>query len=496
MFQFSNMIKKFYKKPSNRIFLLVFIGYLFVCFYFTIWTYNHECNLSEESALLRLEGIVNSLALQIDGDMHQDLVKKYALKDEILYNTQDTNYYHIHHVLRRNYEANMLKSPIYTMVFDSIKNHFEFIGTSSDFPYFRHIYDSYNSLLKEKYTEGGVIPMYSDRFGMWLSAFAPVRDIRGNTVAVVMADLDFGKFLEDAKAIAFKNLMVSLFIILPFILLLVFLLRRLIFREAKMKTRLEEAYDINLKISEQLEQSLDKLSSVDRLRKEMIANISHDLRTPLTNLSGYIETLFMRRHDITMNERERYLSIAIKESERLKKLIEDLFELSKLESNQIIVHSEPFPIAELLQDVMAKYEVVCEEKGIKLNTNLSENTPWVVADIKLIDRVLQNLLDNAIRYNFNEEERANGVNSVVDLMVQNMDNQLFISISNTGKMIDEDILPNVFDRYFRTLSMEGSTGLGLAIVKKIIELHQSDITVKSENNLTTFEFFLPIYQKK
>jgi signal transduction histidine kinase len=118
-----------------------------------------------------------------------------------------------------------------------------------------------------------------------------------------------------------------------------------------------------------------------------------------------------------------------------------------------------------------------------LNTNLSENTPWVVADIKLVDRVLQNLLDNAIRYNFNEAERANGGDSVVNLIIQNVDNQLFISISNTGKTIDEDILPNIFDRYFRTLSMEGSTGLGLAIVKKIIDMHESDITVKSENNL-------------
>ena len=93
-----------------------------------------------------------------------------------------------------------------------------------------------------------------------------------------------------------------------------------------------------------------------------------------------------------------------------------------------------------------------------------------------------------VKRNFNEEERIKGVDSVVNLIVQKIDNQLFISISNTGKVIDEEILPNIFDRYFRTLSMEGSTGLGLAIVKKIIELHQTDITVKSENNLTTFTF--------
>jgi signal transduction histidine kinase len=480
---------KLYKNPTNRILWLVLVGYFLVSAYFTIWTYYRQSDLSEKSALLRLEGIVNSLALQINGDLHHQLTQRYQHQDEILFNTQDTDYYTIHHALRMNYEANMLKSPVYTMVFDSIKLHFEFIATSSDTPYFRHIYDSFNPILKRQYTEGGVIPMYKDRFGMWLSAFAPIRDARGNPVGVVMADENFEKFVGKAQSLAVKNLLISLFIILPVILLLIYWLRRLIFREARMKKSLEEAYENNLQMSHQLEESLEKLSSIDKLRKEMIANISHDLRTPLTSLSGYIETLFMRRHTIKMDERERYLTIAIKESERLKKLIDDLFELSKLESNQIKMTTEPLPIAELLQDVMAKYEVICKEKNIKLTSNLSENTPWVVADLKLIDRVLQNLLDNAIRYNFTEGGK-------VDLLIKTISapsKMLEIKISNTGETIDPSVLPHIFDRYFKTLSMDGSTGLGLAIVKKILELHNCDIRVESHDNLTTFIFSLPVY---
>lgn len=481
---------KLYKNPNNRILWLVLLGYFLVSAYFTIWTYYRQSDLSEKSALLRLEGIVNSLALQINGDLHHQLTQRYLTKDSILFNTQDTDYYHIHHALRMNYEANMLKSPVYTMVFDSTQQHFEFIATSSDTPYFRHIYDSFNPILKAQYTEGGVIPMYTDRFGMWLSAFAPIRDAHGMPVGVVMADENFEQFVGKARATAVKNLLISLFIILPVILLLIYWLRRMIFREARMKKSLEEAYDSNLKMSHQLEESLEKLSSVDKLRKEMIANISHDLRTPLTSLSGYIETLFMRRHNITMEERERYLTIAIKESERLKKLIDDLFELSKLESNQIKIHIEPLPIAELLQDVMAKYEVICKEKNINLSSNLSENTPWVVGDLKLIDRVLQNLLDNAVRYNFTEGGK-------VDLLIHTIDapsKMLEIKITNTGETIDPSVLPHIFDRYFKTISMDGSTGLGLAIVKKIIELHNSNIYVESHNDLTSFAFSLPIYQ--
>jgi signal transduction histidine kinase len=475
-----------FKNPSSRIFWVVLVGYVVVCSYFTIWQYYRQCGQAEESALLRLEGIANSLALQIDADTHQKVTKKYLEKDAILYNTQDTNYYKLHYALRRNFEANMLKSPTYTMVFDSIQRVFEFVATSSDSPYYRHVYDSFQPVLKAKYTEGAVIPMYADRFGMWISAFAPIRSVQGETVGIVMVDEKFDVFMARAKEAALRNLVVALLIILPVILLLIYLLRRMIFREARLKKKLEDAYDANLKISQELEKSYEKLSSVDKLRKEMIANISHDLRTPLTSLSGYIETLFLRRKDITLLERERYLTIAIKESERLKKLIDDLFELSKLEANQVTVNAEAFPIAELLQDVINKYEVICAEKGIAISSNLSEQTPWVVADIKLIDRVLQNLLDNAIKYNLEEDGK-------IDLNLQKFDNQLFIKISNLGKTIDPSVLPLLFDRYFKVSSSDSSTGLGLAIVKKIIDLHQSEIVVESQDGKTVFSFFLPIY---
>lgn len=472
---------------TKRIFWLVIIGYLLVTAYFVGWTYFRFCEQAEQSSLFRLEGIANAVALQIDADIHQKVAARYAKKDAILFNTQDTDYYNIHYVLARNAEANMVKTPLYTMVFDSTKQHFQFIGTSADTPYFRHEYRTFHPILKEKYTEGGVIPMYKDEFGTWLSAFTPIRDKLGRPTAIVMVDEQFDRFINKARQVAFQNLFISLFIILPFILVLVYWLRRLLFRQQRLKRELETAFQTNLKISEELELSYDKLQSIDNLRKEMIANISHDLRTPLTNLSGYIETLFIRRHDITMPERERFLTIAQQESLRLKKLIEDLFELSKLESNQTQLNAEPFPIAELLQDIVAKYEVVCTQNKLKISTNLSERLPWVVADIKLIDRVLQNLCDNAIRYNI--------PNGYVDLNLQKNDNQLVIKISNTGETIPPSVLNQIFDRYFKNSAIEGSTGLGLAIVKKIMDLHGSHILVTSIEGITTFYFSLPIYKK-
>lgn len=468
---------------TKRIFWLVIIGYLLVTAYFVGWTYFRFCDQAERSSLFRLEGIANAIALQIDADVHSQVTARHATKDAILFNTQDTDYYKIHYVLARNAIANMLKTPVYTMVYDITQQHFEFIGTSAEIPYYRHEYRTFQPILKEKYTEGGVIPMYKDEFGMWLSAFTPIRDKLGRPIAIVMVDEQFDQFIMRARQAALQNLLISIFIILPIILLLVYWLRRMLSREERMTQKLEKAYQANLKISQELEASYDKLSSVDKLRKEMIANISHDLRTPLTNLSGYIETLFIRRHDISMSERERFLTIAQKESHRLKKLIEDLFELSKLESNQTELHTEPFPIAELLQDIVAKYEVLCVQNNITITTNFSANLPWVVADIKLIDRALQNLFDNAIRYN-----QANGR---IDLVLQKNDNQLVIKISNTGETIPPSVLAQIFDRYFKNSAIEGSTGLGLAIVKKIVDLHGSNIYVESQEGITSFTFSLP-----
>jgi signal transduction histidine kinase len=483
----------FLKKPTSRIFLLVLTGYLLITAYFTIWNYQRQSEQYEERSLFRLEGIANSLALQINGDVHRQVEQRYPLKDGVLFNAQDTDYYQIHYILRRNFEANMLETPTYTMIFDSSKNVFNFIATSNDAPYFRHTYTSFHPILQEHYTEGGQISMYTDQFGMWLTAFAPIRDSRGQTVGVVMVDEKFDAFVLKVRNMALRNLAIALCIILPVIVFLILGLRRLLFREERMKKRLEDAYDTNLKISQELVQSNDKLTQIDTLRKEMIANISHDLRTPLTNLTGYLETLFMRRHTITMDERERFLTIAQSESQRLKKMIEDLFELSKLESNSITLNVEPFPIAELLQDVLSKYAVICKEHGIEIQTNISENTPWVKADLKLVDRVFQNLLDNAVRHNAPSKLEGK-TSSIIQLHVEIVEPKLVIHIANTSETIDPSVIPHLFDRYFKTSTSEHSTGLGLAIAQKIVNLHNCNIYVTSVDGWTTFQFRLPLYK--
>ena len=241
-------------------------------------------------------------------------------------------------------------------------------------------------------------------------------------------------------------------------------------------------------MAETIEQNIVQLKSVEELRKELIANVSHDLRSPIASIQGFAETILMKDDTLTEAERKKYLEIILQNSENLSKLVNDLFELSKLESNPQMMNPEPLQVAELVQDVADKFQVLAKEKNISINTIYSKSLPLVYADIQMTDRVFQNIIDNAIKYC--------NPNDVVTIELELMKNAVRVKISDTGKGISEEELPYIFTRYYKGKKTKGdkSTGLGLAIVKKILDLHKSNIEVYSKlNQGTRFEFNLPIY---
>ncbi len=241
-------------------------------------------------------------------------------------------------------------------------------------------------------------------------------------------------------------------------------------------------------MAETIEQNIVQLKSVEELRKELIANISHDLRSPIASIQGFTETILMKEKVITEEERIKYLEIILQNSENLSKLVNDLFELSKLESNPQMIQQEPVQVAELVQDVADKFQILAKEKNISINTIYSKNLPLVFADIQMTDRVFQNILDNAIKYC--------NPGDVVTIELELLKDAVKVKISDTGKGISEEELPYIFTRYYKGSKTKGanSTGLGLAIVKKILDLHKSKIEVFSKiNQGTRFEFNLPLY---
>ena len=235
-----------------------------------------------------------------------------------------------------------------------------------------------------------------------------------------------------------------------------------------------------------ISKNINELKETDEFRKELIGNISHDLRTPVASIQGYAETLILKQGYIAPEEQVKYLEIIYSSCERLKKLVGDLFDLSKLQTNQVKLNPEPFAVAELISDIANKYRIISQKKGISINAFLPNENPIVEADILLIDRVLQNLIDNAIKFC----KEGDYINIIIR---NNQNGQVEISVTDSGEGIKSDELPYIFERYYKGKNYSESTGLGLSIVKKIIDLHHSAIHVTSQpGNGTTFTFHLPL----
>ncbi len=238
------------------------------------------------------------------------------------------------------------------------------------------------------------------------------------------------------------------------------------------------------KIIEQFEE----LKETDRLRRELISNVSHDLRTPLSSMHGYVETLLIKNDELGPAERLQYLEITRKHSRRLEQLINDLFELSKLEAAAIKPQLEHFSLAELLHDVTQEFLLEAGRKQIDLRVEGAPENAVVHADISLVQRVLENLLRNAIRHT--------PQGGSVTVRIEPRPYGVGVSVADTGCGIAEEDLGRVFDRFYRSEQNDGladdSAGLGLAIVQKILDLHGSRITVASKMGAgTVFAFDLP-----
>ncbi len=242
-------------------------------------------------------------------------------------------------------------------------------------------------------------------------------------------------------------------------------------------------------MEQRIEDQIQELERADARRRELITNISHDLRTPLAALQGAIETLQIKDQSLSLKEKRHYLDLAHKHSERLGRLVTDLFELTTLDSGDRQIQLEPFSLAELVQDVAQKFRTMADDKGLKLELDTPLNTSLVSGDIGLIERVLANLTENAVKYT-----PAGGS---VRMGVVRRDGHIGAHVSDTGLGIPADDLPHVFDRTYRVNKDRGDgpggAGLGLAIAQRILELHHRRLEVESSPGQgSTFSFALPV----
>jgi signal transduction histidine kinase len=229
------------------------------------------------------------------------------------------------------------------------------------------------------------------------------------------------------------------------------------------------------------------LTRQDQERRELIANISHDLRTPLSSLHGYLETLSLKDATLTPAERRRYLGIALDQSRKVGSLAQSLFELARLEHGFVQPEAEPFSVTDLIQDVFQKFELSAESRGVALRARLAPQIPVARADLGLIERVFTNLLDNALRYTPSGGE--------ITVAVAPVGSEIEVQVSDTGPGIPESAREGLFERPFTVGGARREGGLGLRIVHRILQLHGRRITLVDTAGQArqgaTFRFTLP-----
>lgn len=297
-----------------------------------------------------------------------------------------------------------------------------------------------------------------------------------------------------ALAVAFIVGIVTFFLITNSIRKMADVVKR--FKEGDYSARIEENAKGDLgmltstynEMADVIVSNIDKITATDKFRQELIANVSHDLRTPLSIMQGYIETLMIKKDGLSDTEKERYLSVVHGSAQKLSGLVEQLFQYAKLEANLVTPEKEPFLINELASDILMAYQLKASARSIQLDLEAPRNLPRVFADIALTERVLQNLLDNAFKFT------PDG--GSIKIILMEAATGIKVQVSDTGIGITAEDQVHIFERY-KMLAKEAGykkgMGIGLAIVKKILELHNTTIDVISEPGKgATFLFVLPV----
>lgn len=231
------------------------------------------------------------------------------------------------------------------------------------------------------------------------------------------------------------------------------------------------------------------LRKLERVRRDFVANVSHEFRTPLTAIQGFSETLLAGAMNDPQN-RDRFLGIIVEHSRRLARLTEDLLMLSKMDADRLELEIRRLPVEQLVSSCIETSQPRAIEKDLRLSVNLAKNIPDIAGDRRRLTEVLQNLLDNAIQYT------PSGGQIMVS--AETKDGEVVFTVSDTGIGIPEADQPRIFERFYRVdvaRSREvGGTGLGLSIAKHLMEAHSGNLWVESEvGHGSQFHFSVPIF---
>lgn len=249
------------------------------------------------------------------------------------------------------------------------------------------------------------------------------------------------------------------------------------------------AQQIN-KMARDLKELMEAERKNEKARNDLVTNVAHDLRTPLTSIIGYLD-LAIRRPDLEDSVKEKYISIAYDKSKRLEGLIEDLFSYTKYSSGEVSLNLGKIDMVKFMEQMIDEFYPSFQEEGLEYSFQVNSRHIRMEGDGDLLARAFANLIGNAIKYGKDGK--------TIRIGLEKKEEDVSVYIVNYGKVIPEKELLNIFDRFYRVeasrSSETGGTGLGLAIAKKIILMHGGSISVKSDFDGTVFHVALPLLKE-
>ena len=265
------------------------------------------------------------------------------------------------------------------------------------------------------------------------------------------------------------------------------LMRRYFVKEDKkiFPKQYENIADYTVLLKEQFQNSEERLRAESVRKNELVAYLAHDLKTPLTSVIGYI-SLLKEAPDMPVEQRAKYTNIALEKAFRLESLINEFFDITRYNLQEIVLEEETFDLGFLLMQMADEFYPVLEQHGKSISIHADEDLP-IAADSAKLARVFNNILKNAVAYSYDNTE--------IEIYAEKRENTIHVSISNFGKTIPKQKLDMIFEKFYRLddarSTNTGGAGLGLAIAKEIVVAHGGTISVTSEKQITTFTVELP-----
>lgn len=332
-----------------------------------------------------------------------------------------------------------------------------------------------------------------------MSLAGPVTDENGNVIAALVLHTDTSRVRESIRQVWMDVVLYSCIGVVLEMLAVSYItgkmtkpiteMNKIVMRYSKGEFDLRvnsEGSDEVAQLGNSFNIMAAELNTLEEARRSFVANVSHELRSPLTSMRGFLEA--MQDGTISPEDYSKYLDIVINENKRMTSMVNDLLDLARIESGQVAVKREVFDINELMARTMITFEARVDAKKLNVELDLKPEKLNVEADTGQIAQVVRNLIDNAIKFT------PDG--GSIQLITRLKKQQAYITVRDSGKGIDEESIPHLFERFYKaekahTPGESSGTGLGLAIVKRIIDQHDQNITVESElGKGTSFTFTL------